>query len=313
MKTAIDAVNEKIMNAVSKLEGELLNAVYANTHKSNYKKSDVFLHKVLTNMCDPTPVGGFVIYSSDQTYRDDVEFICTTEEFLATVAECETNFGECDPISVSHYKLADKVLLTKDLGEELAMDIDWSKAPEGAIEYAKYKNDGFLFGYRFWLCKDGFFIEHEKRVSMTLYGGTSIDCDGDVATNHKKKDFVVLSKRLVNLPTYTQEMYDNGVSPSVGMMVMFKHGGYDTQGTVTAITKEFIVLTDKWGKERIRMLSESPIKPLTPPKTDKEKAIDEYIESQHHGLDSLSQSIKTIMKNAFEAGVSFQPLTVEVK
>ena len=94
---------DEVMNAVSKLEGELLNAVYANMHKSNYKKSDVFLHKVLTNWFDPNPVGSFVIYSSDEPDRDDVEFICTTDEFLATVSECETNFSKCKQ-SYSDYK-----------------------------------------------------------------------------------------------------------------------------------------------------------------------------------------------------------------
>ena len=102
-KTIIDAVNEKIINAVSKLEGELLNAVYANTHKSNYKKSDVFLHKVLTNRFDPSPIGGFVIYSSDESDRDDVEFISTTFEFNELVAQMKTNFGKCEQ-SYSDYK-----------------------------------------------------------------------------------------------------------------------------------------------------------------------------------------------------------------
>tara|TARA_R110000824_G_scaffold401556_2_gene612896 strand:+ start:2995 stop:3213 length:219 start_codon:yes stop_codon:yes gene_type:complete len=63
---------------------------------------------------------------------------------------------------------------------------------------------------------------------------------------------------------YTQAMVDNGELPSVGMACMFKHGGNEESGVVTAITKEFIVLTNKEGKERIRKLAESPIRPLAP-------------------------------------------------
>jgi hypothetical protein len=66
-------------------------------------------------------------------------------------------------------------------------------------------------------------------------------------------------------PVFTQEMSDNDELPDVGMECIFKHGGSDCRGVVTAITKEFIVLTEESGKERIRRLSESPIKPLTPP------------------------------------------------
>lgn len=66
-------------------------------------------------------------------------------------------------------------------------------------------------------------------------------------------------------PVYTQAQCDAGELPSVGMECLFKHGGYDVAGVVAAITNEYIVLTEHSGKERIRKLSESPIKPLNPP------------------------------------------------
>ncbi len=82
-----------------------------------------------------------------------------------------------------------------------------------------------------------------------------------LSKGHLSDNFVLFTSN----PVYTQAMYEAGELPSVGMEVMFKHGGHDTKGIVAAISKEYIVLSELSGKERIRKLSESPIKPLTPP------------------------------------------------
>ena len=218
MKTVIDAVNEL---------------------KGDYNCKDV------SDTCDQIIVAmknfhghsvGDIEVGSGHRYdgRGSWRAICTFNEFLATVAECETNFGE-------------------------------------SYSYSNYKTE---FNY-------------------------------------------INSINSKPAQIFTQEMADNGVFPSVGMGVMFKHGGYDIQGTVTAITKEFIVLTDEWGKERIRKLSESPIKPITPPvPLDDGEAYQFYIDSL------VIKGIYRKMDNKFynyngDFGVGYctniQPLTVEVK
>ena len=92
-------------------------------------------------------------------------------------------------------------------------------------------------------------------------------------TNENKQDYID-TLNVTTKPVYTQAMDDNGVLPSVGMQCTFKHGGYDCDGVVTAITKEYIVLTEKSGKERIRKSSESPIKPLDT-RTTEQKQLDD--------------------------------------
>jgi hypothetical protein len=116
---------------------------------------------------------------------------------------------------------------------------------------------------------------------------------------------------------YTKEMANNGVLPSVGMECLFKHGGYEEKGVVTAITKEYIVLTNKSGKERIRKLSESPVKPLTPPITliDGKAYQFEYDGDTFQGIYSVQGDDFHSDKFVSSANIctNIQPLTVEVK
>tara|TARA_R110001632_G_scaffold70626_1_gene164463 strand:- start:1970 stop:2683 length:714 start_codon:yes stop_codon:yes gene_type:complete len=81
MKTVID----KVMNAVSKLKGDLGNV-------STPTSTDKYLY-----WCNES-------YFECLSFSDDIswELICSCEEFLATVAECETNFGKC--IRYAEYK-----------------------------------------------------------------------------------------------------------------------------------------------------------------------------------------------------------------
>ena len=208
MKTLIDAVNE--------FKGEVVTGNFQYV----CNQSVGFIHRWSNKSLDDLAIPQW-------------SFLCTEDEFLATVAECETNFGKCGQ------------------------------------SYSDYKFDYHL---------------HPAL------------------------------KRNKPTPIFTQEMADNAVLPSVGMECLMDGTEIIYVVVLPADNEGDLILTPKdedgnyWQHSNVKN-----IKPLTPPKTDKEKAIDEYIESQHHGLDSLSQSIKTIMKNAFEAGVSFQPLTVEVK
>tara|TARA_R110002153_G_scaffold181493_1_gene334791 strand:+ start:7187 stop:7822 length:636 start_codon:yes stop_codon:yes gene_type:complete len=108
LKTVWDAVNE--------LRGDLLGSTYANTHKENYKTLDVYLHVVLTNDYDPQPIGSFVIYSSDQSARGDVRFICTIAEFNALVEDMTLGL-DVNPVNHGHYLNyvdADKALLKNE-------------------------------------------------------------------------------------------------------------------------------------------------------------------------------------------------------
>tara|TARA_R110002033_G_scaffold45448_2_gene89016 strand:- start:1618 stop:2265 length:648 start_codon:yes stop_codon:yes gene_type:complete len=119
---------------------------------------------------------------------------------------------------------------------------------------------------------------------------------------------IIVKKPLV----YTQEMADNGELPSVGMTCMY--GDINTDNYILVevmyISEWVIVIkqvSDGYGKdvEIAKHTDNANLKPIDT-RTKKEKAIDEYIQSQHHGLESLSQSIKTIMKSAFEAGTEWK-------
>ena len=76
---------------------------------------------------------GYGFYSKG--YRDNAESAITSEKFNELVSQMETNFGRVTHGEHYDYIHASKVLLTKDLDKELGMDIDWSKAPDGATHY----------------------------------------------------------------------------------------------------------------------------------------------------------------------------------
>lgn len=105
-----------VWDAVNELRGDLLGSTYANTHKENYKTLDVYLHVVLTNDYDPQPIGSFVIYSSNESARGDVRFICTIAEFNALVEDMTLGL-DVNPVNHGHYLNyvdADKALLEKE-------------------------------------------------------------------------------------------------------------------------------------------------------------------------------------------------------
>tara|TARA_R110000823_G_scaffold80774_2_gene183739 strand:- start:138 stop:779 length:642 start_codon:yes stop_codon:yes gene_type:complete len=155
-------------------------------------------------------------------------------------------------------------------------------------------------------------------------------------TGENKQDYIDEIKRVkesVKEETleYTQDMADNGVLPSVGMECRFDTTFFTTV-TSNRGTCEIIAYYD--GKVWINIidfdcvinLNVIDFKPLTPPKTDKEKAIDDldkvittayqdkidsYVSSSRFKSEARVLLDQIIKGNV--AGVSFQPLTVEVK
>ena len=230
-------------------------------------------------------------YTTDNWYEDgcnlfhNEETICSEDEFIATAAECETNFGECKQ-SYSDYEF--------DYRLHLALK---RNKPTKELDVMEGINKGDLI-----------------RIKGKIY--KLRDHFATTSSRHQELiDSGFLEQEPQPTPIFTQEMVDNGVLPSVGMECLINFPDIDNawyKYTIDFMGKHTFIASCEDVSERFGHVDDVYFKPLDT-RTDKEKAIDEYIESQHHGLDSLSQSIKTIMKNAFEAGVSFQPLTVEVK
>ena len=167
----------------------------------------------------------------------------------------------------------------------------------------------------------GYWLEHKSNPSSRDFcrldkDGSYYFDDGGTPTNI---DNWLVVPRPKSSPVFTQEMADNGVLPSVGMECIFKHGGSDCRGVVTAITKEFIVLTEDSGKERIRKLSESPIKPLTSPITlidGKAYQFDNRNIQTIEGIYNKNCNIFSVAQGQYfdvVAVTNIQPLTVEAK
>ena len=118
---------------------------------------------------------------------------------------------------------------------------------------------------------------------------------------------------------FTQEMVDNGVLPSVGMecrlgelLVVYILGKTKNFELTGQLAYEII----GGDGERINETGTSSgnFKPLTPPKTDKEKLIEEFKNALHdafgtHTADDWS-SIEDIASDLFDSFL-IQPLTVE--
>jgi hypothetical protein len=231
-------MTKNIIDAVNELKGDLSNSARADCSK--YLKYSL--------------VTGAWLCSRSSIANHSYDDVCTTEEFLATVAECETNFGRWSQIAIQAWKDGDKTLLTKDLDKELDMDIDWSKAPDdcvGAVEsndpYATYpfgmfvkKYDGFN-GYKY--C-------HEQEAYPCMEAFTFIS-------------------RPQPTPIYTKEMADNGVFPSVGMECLINDSVYDEEYYIAIISFVGIsnIVWTHGGAEYSQASSDLTFKPLTPPIT----------------------------------------------
>ena len=242
MKTVIDAVNE---------------------FKGDYNCKDV------SDTCDQIIVAmknfygysvGDIEVGSGNRYdgRGPWRAICTIKEFLATVAECETNFGKCKQ-SYSDYKFdyhLHPALKRNKPTKELAMDIDWSKAPEGATHHVAYLKDGSM----------NEFVEYIKteKSGEAYYSMTD---GGHWSTYVEKDDNFTLTPRPQPTPVFTQEMADNGVQVEAGMRFATEAGEYIAEYT----NKKSVVFTDENGF--LVTVTRGHAKPIDI-RTDTEKAID---------------------------------------
>jgi hypothetical protein len=145
MKTVMDAVNEFMGEwlVVRQDDDEQL-ALYLTSHNpeySNDKEGEIYK--------------GFTGFSEDKYLQ-----VCTREEFLAAVAECENNFGQCDDtyadynIAWTHAPIKPPVYTQEMADHEIkplvGMDVELvifeNLTSCGHIEY---KNEiGFLFRYK---------------------------------------------------------------------------------------------------------------------------------------------------------------------
>jgi hypothetical protein len=156
MKTVID----KIMNAVSKLKGDLDNV-------ATPRHTDKYLY-----LCNES-------YFECLSFSDDIswELICTTDEFLATVAECETNFGECEQ-SYSNYTIDYVLRVRMDRFERMSnLGARLTKKPlfDVPIFTQEMSDNGVLPSVGMEVMIDG-----EKRVILM-----GADKDGDYITMSK--------------------------------------------------------------------------------------------------------------------------------
>lgn len=170
------------------------------------------------------------------------------------------------------------------------MKIDWSKAPEGATHYMpisktfceSWIKDPTSNGYYYMVIDE----EDEGWAKARFsYPEAALSC--------------LIAKQ--SQPVFTQSMADNKELPQVGMDCLFKKRGALEAGTVTAITKRFIIFTDSFGDEHVRKLDELTIEPIDT-RTNKEKAVDSYIKSLSFSTTSRG---KDNLSEAFLAGVKW--------
>ena len=86
----------------------------------------------------------------------------------------------------------------------------------------------------------------------------------------------------IDKPVYTQAMCDNGEWPSVGMECLINFPDIDNawyKYTIDFMGKHTFIATCEDVSERFGHSDDVHFKPLTPPKTDKEKAIDQIYDS----------------------------------
>ena len=223
---------------------------------------------------------GFMYAGITGFSADYFDSTCNKSQFNDLVSQMETNFGECSDVAISHWKKCTKVLLDKELDKELEV-----------------------------MDKVSCYVCHVGAYPMQQYCGS---CGHELLSELIPKQ---------PKPVFTQAMADNGELPSVGMECF----GTSSRGLVmTSWKKGFIIFFSPTytifkssnGIEfccNHRLGQDFKYKPLTPPKTDKEKAIDDMYkslnkdDSRQGGCDDLFDDIKAGKIH----GVSFQPLTVE--
>ena len=279
MKTVIDAVNE--------LKGDLNNSL-------DYD------YEIYLSFCHVTDI--WVATDVNETLNTHWE-VCTCDEFNDLVSQMKTNFGECANIDIFNYTHGTKELLTKSTKELEVMDIDWSKAPGGATHYGIESGNYYSGFYKIISSDEGFF--HDK--SQWLECGSWPELiERPQPKPLKPIDFGAIPD---DKPVFTQAMADNGESVKVGMLFATR---VDGNYKAAMVNGKSVCFVDEDG-----FLIGIPLawaKPIDT-RTDKEKAIDDLFkldESICNNTKWHENFIDAIIEGKVH-GVSFQPLTVEVK
>ncbi|MCJ8293776.1 MAG: hypothetical protein MJK15_05150 [Colwellia sp.] len=261
----------KIMDAVNEFKGEW------NNDAGNY------LH---LNSIEGRYIFSFKEYL--RAFKSPFTLVCSREEFNSRLFGMSANFGES---SLKHLRIWQEGIKRQpetdgqhtdklnEMDKELdVMDIDWSKAPEGTTHYGA-ETGAFHGGfYKIISSDEGFFYDNNQWLTC-----------------------VSRQERLTERPqpVFTQAMADNRELPQVGMDCLFKKRGALEAGTVTAITKRFIIFTDSFGDEHVRKLDELTIEPIDT-RTNKEKAIDDMVEHlTNEGVVTYSNIMLEILVEKF--------------
>tara|TARA_R110000772_G_scaffold222931_3_gene333361 strand:+ start:1325 stop:2071 length:747 start_codon:yes stop_codon:yes gene_type:complete len=182
--------------------------------------------------------------------------------------------------------------------KELDMDI-WKNAPDGATHYGYETETHYKGFYKILDVSDGFWHDGSRWLMTESWP--------DITPKPEVKP----------TPVYTKEMADNGVFPVVGMECLVLNTNCSNPKYIKALIKyvgQKVVYNYMDYPERCDNVKTLKFKPLDT-RTDKEKAIDDMYkslnkdDSRQGGCDDLFDDIKAGKIH----GVSFQPLTVEVK
>ena len=286
-----------VWDAVNELRGDLLGSTYANTHKENYKTLDVYLHVVLTNDYEPQPIGSFVIYSSNESARGDVRFICTIAEFNALVEDMTLGL-DVNPVNHGHYLNyvdADKTLLEKESEVDYTPEEFWKDAPEGATHHCGAHN-GFS---EVWI-KDLKEDSYSFRVVGSLYASDEWRHTNTIMRDELKYLTPRPQPKPVK-PVYTQEMADSGVLPSVGMKCIAESNGVVGGSYLVTVSqindKGQFACIDENGDYLIHYPDEDKSESFKPidTRTSKEKAID-YMNYAYNKGQSMEDVFNEIVK-----------------
>ena len=228
--------------------------------------------------------------------------ICTREQFKALVDELSTNFGRSTQ-TYAEYKKEFEYMTTPAI--DYTSKEFWKDAPDGATGHSEdneyyeecwYKN-----------------ITSESFYCMTVSSGIWIH---SFDTWQLKRRGVITRPK--PQPVFTQAMADAGELPSVGMECILSisefaaihsqdksYNGHHCEIVAHIDTLAVAIVRDENSDVCFTITANHTwFKPIDT-RAEKEKAIDDYISQQHYGLDSLSEHIKTIMSDAFNAGVTW--------
>jgi hypothetical protein len=117
------------------------------------------------------------------------------------------------------------------------------------------------------------------------------ELDVDIDWSKYEIDYLMKNK---SEPIYTQEMCDNGELPSVGMECLYYDDNKKQIKCKVMYLSEWVLVlsqTEKGyaqGVEIAKRVGDATVKPLTPPKTDKEKAINDTYRSDLSVKENLA-------------------------